>query len=159
MTLFQGAGYETRSFAINFIMLKKIDHIGIAVHSITQARVFYEQALGLHCEQIEKIPSQQVRTAFFSLGETKIELLEPMGEDGPIAKFLERQGEGVHHIAYYSDDVAAQLEKAAQAGCRLINQTPIPGAGGKQIGFLHPKSTNGVLTEFCSTPHVPEQPE
>ncbi|MCI5149925.1 MAG: methylmalonyl-CoA epimerase [Candidatus Electrothrix sp. MAN1_4] len=137
-------------------MLKKIDHIGIAVHSITQACVFYEQALGLHCERIEEVASQQVRTAFFSLGETKIELLEPMDEDGPIAKFLQRQGEGVHHIAYYSDNAAVQLNKAEQAGCRLINQTPVPGAGGKQIGFLHPKSTNGVLTEICSTQHVSE---
>ncbi len=138
-------------------MLKKIDHIGIAVHSITQARVFYEQALGLECERIEEVASQQVRTAFFSLGETKIELLEPMSEDGPIAKFLQRQGEGIHHIAYYSDNSAAQLEKATKAGCQLINQTPIPGAGGKQIAFLHPKSTNGVLTEICSTPQCSEQ--
>ena len=132
-------------------MLKKIDHIGIAVHSIAQARIFYEQALGLLCEQIEEVPSQQVRTAFFSLGETKIELLEPMSDESPIAKFLQRQGEGVHHIAYRSDNAASQLQKAEKAGCRLINTTPIPGAGGKQIGFLHPKSTHGVLTELCST--------
>ncbi|MCI5218866.1 MAG: methylmalonyl-CoA epimerase [Candidatus Electrothrix sp. LOE2] len=131
-------------------MLQKIDHIGIAVHSIAQARVFYEQALGLHCEQIEEVPSQQVRTAFFSLGESKIELLEPMSEDSPVAKFLQRRGEGVHHIAYRSDNAADQLEKAAQAGCRLINTTPITGAGHKQIGFLHPESSHGVLTEFCS---------
>jgi methylmalonyl-CoA epimerase len=140
-------------------MLKKIDHIGIAVHSITQARIFYEQALGLECEGIEEIASQQVRTAFFSLGATKIELLEPVSEDGPVAKFLQRHGEGVHHIAYYSDDAAAQLEQAAQAGCRLINPTPIPGAGGKQIAFLHPKSTHGVLTEICSTQQCSEQAE
>ncbi|MGB5686153.1 MAG: VOC family protein, partial [Candidatus Electrothrix sp.] len=93
-------------------MLKKIDHIGIAVHSIAQARVFYEQALGLLCEQIEEVPSQQVRTAFFSLGETKIELLEPMSDESPIAKFLQRQGEGVHHIAYHTDNTATQLKKA-----------------------------------------------
>lgn len=140
-------------------MLKKIDHIGIAVHSITDARAFYEQALGLRCKRIEEVPSQQVRTAFFSLGETKIELLEPMGENSPIAKFLERQGEGVHHIAYHSDNTAAQLEQAAQAGCQLINPTPIPGAGGKQIAFLHPKSTHGVLTEICSTPQCSKQPK
>ncbi len=137
-------------------MLQKIDHIGIAVYSIAQARIFYEQTLGLHCERIEEVPSQQVRTAFFSLGETKIELLEPMSEDGPITKFLQRQGEGVHHIAYRSNNIAAQLEKAKKAGCRLINTTPITGAGGKQIGFLHPKSTHGVLTEICSTQHPPE---
>ncbi|MCI5165498.1 MAG: methylmalonyl-CoA epimerase [Candidatus Electrothrix sp. GM3_4] len=131
-------------------MLQKIDHIGIAVHSIAQALVFYEQTLGLHCERIEEVPSQQVRTAFFSLGETTIELLEPMSEDGPITKFLQRQGEGVHHIAYRSDNAAAQLEKAKKSGCQLINTTPITGAGGKQIGFLHPKSSHGVLTEICS---------
>lgn len=132
-------------------MLKKIDHIGIAVHSIATARIFYEQALGLQCERIEEVPSQQVRTAFFSLGATKIELLEPLGEGGPIAKFLQRQGEGVHHIAYTCDNAAAQLAKAEQAGCQVINRTPMTGAGGKQIGFLHPKSTHGVLTELCST--------
>uniref|UniRef100_UPI004057BA38 methylmalonyl-CoA epimerase n=1 Tax=Candidatus Electrothrix sp. TaxID=2170559 RepID=UPI004057BA38 len=140
-------------------MLKKIDHIGIAVHSITDARAFYEQALGLHCKRIEEVPSQQVRTAFFSLGETTCALPISMGENSPIAKFLERQGEGVHHIAYHSDNTAAQLEQAAQAGCQLINPTPIPGAGGKQIGFLHPKSTHGVLTEICSTPQCSKQPK
>ncbi|MCI5209692.1 MAG: methylmalonyl-CoA epimerase [Candidatus Electrothrix sp. ATG2] len=136
-------------------MLQKIDHIGIAVHSIAQARIFYEQALGLHCEQIEEVASQQVRTAFFSLGETKIELLEPLDEASPIAKFLQRQGEGVHHIAYRSDHAATQLKQAEKAGCQLINATPIAGAGGKQIGFLHPKSTHGVLTEICSTEQTP----
>lgn len=137
-------------------MLKKIDHIGIAVHSIEQARVFYEQALGLHCERIEEVPSQQVRTAFFVLGETKIELLEPLREEGPIAKFLQRRGEGVHHIAYCCDDAATQLKQAKKAGCRLINETSLSGAGGKQIGFLHPKSTHGVLTELCSAQHPSE---
>jgi len=132
-------------------MLKKIDHIGMAVHSIDQARVFYEQALGLHCERIEEVASQKVRTAFFSLGETHIELLEPMDADSPIAKFLEKRGEGIHHIAYRSDNVEEQLDKARTAGCTLINEKPVAGAGGKQIAFLHPKSTHGVLTEICET--------
>jgi len=134
-------------------VLKKIDHIGIAVHSIAQARIFYEQALGLRCERIEEVRSQQVRTAFFSLGETRIELLEPLGDDGPVAKFLRQRGEGIHHIAYLCTHAATQLELAEKAGCRLINQTPITGAGGKQIGFLHPNSTHGVLTELCSLQH------
>ncbi len=130
-------------------MLKKIDHIGIAVHSIDQARTFYEQALGLECERIEEVASQKVRTAFFTLGETHIELLEPMDDSSPIAKFLEKRGEGIHHIAYLSDDLATQLEKARESGCMLINEHPVTGAGGKQIAFLHLKSTGGVLTEIC----------
>ena len=130
-------------------MLKKIDHIGIAVHSIAAARVLYEQALGLSCERIEEVASQKVRTAFFTLGETHIELLEPMDDSSPIAKFLKKRGEGIHHIAYQSDDLRQQLDKARAAGCTLINEQPVPGAGGKQIAFLHPKSTNGVLTEIC----------
>ncbi len=132
-------------------MLIKIDHIGIAVHSIAEARIFYEQTLGMDCERIEEIPSQQVRTAFFPLGETHIELLEPMGKESPVAKFLDRQGEGIHHIAYRSDDTAAQLDRAEKSGCRLINKQPVPGAGGKQVAFLHPKSAHGVLTEICGT--------
>ena len=130
-------------------MLKKIDHIGIAVHSIKQAATFYEQVLGLKCERIEEVASQKVRTAFFTLGETHIELLEPMDDTSPIAGFLEKRGEGIHHIAYLSNDLPAQLEKARTSGCRLINEQPVIGAGGKQIAFLHPASTGGVLTEIC----------
>jgi len=132
-------------------MVKKIDHIGIAVHSIDQARIFYEQVLGLHCDRIEEVASQKVRTAFFSLGETHIELLEPMAADSPVARFLETRGEGFHHIAYLSDNVEQQLEQARTAGCTLINEQPVPGAGCKTIAFLHPRSTHGVLTELCET--------
>jgi methylmalonyl-CoA epimerase len=131
-------------------MLKKIDHLGIAVHSLEEARQFYEGALGLSCEKVEEIPSQKVRTAFYALGEVHIELLEPMDEESPVAKFLAKNGPGVHHVAYAVDDVQAQLEQASQSGCKLINQEPVPGAGGKQVAFLHPKSSFGVLTEFCS---------
>ncbi|MGM0424690.1 MAG: methylmalonyl-CoA epimerase [Thermodesulfobacteriota bacterium] len=131
-------------------MLKKIDHLGIAVHSLEEARQFYEGALGLSCEKVEEIPSQKVRTAFYELGEVHIELLEPMDEESPVAKFLAKNGPGVHHVAYATDDVQAQLEQASQAGCKLINQEPVSGAGGKQVAFLHPKSSFGVLTEFCS---------
>jgi len=132
-------------------MVKKIDHIGIAVQSIEQARIFYEQVLGLHCERIEEVASQKVRTAFFSLGETHIELLEPMDADSPVARFLDKRGEGFHHIAYLCDNVEQQLEQARTAGCALINEQPVPGAGGKKIAFLHPGSTHGVLTELCAT--------
>ena len=130
-------------------MLKKIDHIGFAVHSIDKARIFYESVLGLHCERIEEVETQKVRTAFFTLGETHIELLEPTGPESPVARFLEKNGEGIHHIGYLSDDIEAQLEKAEKNGCTLINSTPVQGAGGKRIAFLHPKSSHGVLTEIC----------
>ena len=131
-------------------MLNKIDHIGIAVHSLEEAIPFYEKAMGLTCERIEEVASQKVKTAFFSLGEVHLELLEPTADDSPIAKFLESKGPGIHHVAYYTDNVENQLEQAKTAGCKLINETPIDGAGGKLVAFLHPKSTFGVLTEFCS---------
>lgn len=130
-------------------MIQKIDHIGIAVHSIEEAVPFYENVLGLKCEHIEEVSSQRVKTAFFEVGDVHIELLEPTDENSPVAKFLEKNGPGVHHIAYASDDVSGQLEQARVAGCRLINETPVDGAGGKQVAFLHPKSSFGVLTEFC----------
>jgi len=130
-------------------MLKKIDHIGIAVHSIDAARSFYEDGLGLTCSRVEEIASQKVRTAFFTLGETHIELLEPTAPDSPVAKFLEERGEGIHHIAYQSDNLEDQLQQAKDNGCRLIHEKPIIGAGGKQVAFLHPRSTFGVLTELC----------
>lgn len=131
-------------------MVKKIDHLGIAVHSIARARIFYENVLGLTLDRLEEVESQKVRTAFFTIGETHIELLEPTGPDSPIARFLEKHGEGIHHIGYLSDDLEQELENAAENGCQLINGQPIAGAGGKRIAFLHPKSTHGVLTEICS---------
>lgn len=131
-------------------MVKKIDHLGIAVHSIARARIFYENVLGLTLDRLEEVESQKVRTAFFTVGETHIELLEPTGPDSPIARFLEKHGEGIHHIGYLSDDLEQELENAAENGCQLINGQPIAGAGGKRIAFLHPKSTHGVLTEICS---------
>jgi len=131
-------------------MLEKIDHIVIAVRSIDQAKPFFEKVLGLECEGEEVVESQKVKTAFFAVGEVHIELLEPTSDDSPIAKFLENKGEGIHHIAYKTDDIENQLTQAKEGGCRLIHETPITGAGGKQVAFLHPKSTYGVLMEFCS---------
>jgi methylmalonyl-CoA epimerase len=132
-------------------MLKKIDHLGIAVKSLDEAIPFYEKSLGLQCEGIEEIESQQVRTAFFSIGDTHIELLEPTSEDSPVSKFMAKNGEGVHHVAYYTDDIEAQLQQAKEEGCKLIHSEPVSGAGGKKVAFLHPKSTHGVLTEFCTS--------
>jgi methylmalonyl-CoA/ethylmalonyl-CoA epimerase len=130
-------------------MLKKIDHLGIAVRSLAEVVPYYEKALGLPCEHQEEVPSQKVRTAFFRLGEVHLELLEPTDPESPIAKFLEKNGEGIHHVAFATDDIGAQLSRAAGAGCRLIHEQPFEGAGGKWVAFLHPKSTHGVLTEFC----------
>lgn len=131
-------------------MLKKIDHLGIAVHSIKEARTFYESILGLKCEKEEEIVSQKVRTAFFVLGETHIELLEPTADDSPIAVFLQKKGEGLHHVAYQSSNVEEELQNAKENGCKLVHEKPFTGAGGKQVAFLHPKSSHGLLTEFCS---------
>lgn len=130
-------------------MLRKIDHIGMAVHSIDQARIFYEQVLGLVCERIEELPDHGVRTAFFALGGVHLELLEPLGEDSPIARFLAQRGEGMHHISYASDDLTKDLERARAGGSRLLHERPVAGAGGKLIAFLHPRSSHGVLTELC----------
>jgi methylmalonyl-CoA/ethylmalonyl-CoA epimerase len=131
-------------------MLKKIDHLGIAVRSLDEAVPYYEKALGLTCEHREEVPSQKVRTAFFTVGEVHLELLEPTDPESPIAKFLEKNPNGgIHHLAFGTDNIAGQLSKAAGAGVKLINEKPFDGAAGKLVAFLHPKSTFGVLTEFC----------
>jgi len=130
-------------------VLQKIDHLGIAVRSIDDTLAYYEKALGLKCEKIEEVPSQKVRTAFLSVGEVHLELLEPTDPESTIAKFLETRGEGIHHIAFGTSDIDGQLGKAKDAGVRLIHEVPFEGAAGKLVAFLHPKSTHGVLTEFC----------
>jgi len=131
-------------------MIKKIDHIGIAVSSLDKAVPYYEQALGLKCEGREEVQSQNVRTAFFSVGDVHLELLEPTSPESPIAKFLEKNpAGGVHHIAFGSDNIEGQLKQAANSGVKLIHEKPFDGAGGKLVAFLHPKSTFGVLTEIC----------
>ncbi len=133
-------------------MITRIDHLGIAVRSLDEAVPYYENALGLRCEHREEVPSQQVRTAFFTVGDVHLELLEPTAPDSPVGRFLEQHGEGVHHVAFATDDIEGQLKHAAGAGVRLIHATPFAGAAGKRVAFLHPKSTHGVLTELCSTP-------
>ncbi len=126
-----------------------IEHIGIAVRSLDQAIPFYEKMLGTECYAIEEVKDQKVKTAFFRLGQTKVELLEPTDPEGPIGKFIENRGEGIHHIAYAVKDLEEQLRQAEEDGIRLIDQKPRKGAEGLDIAFLHPKSTFGVLTEFC----------
>ncbi|HYP16679.1 MAG TPA: methylmalonyl-CoA epimerase [Opitutus sp.] len=131
-------------------MITKIDHLGIAVRSLDESVPYYEKTLGLSCEHREEIPSQKVRTAFFTVGEVHLELLEPTSPDSAVAKFIERNGEGVHHVAFATTDIRAQLGQAAASGCKLIHEQPFEGAGQKLVAFLHPKSTHGVLTEFCA---------
>lgn len=126
-----------------------IEHIGIAVKSLDESIPYYEKVLGLACYAIEEVKDQKVKTAFFKVGDTKIELLESTDPEGPIGKFIEKKGEGIHHIAFAMDDVAGALKDAENHGIRLIDQQPRKGAEGLSIGFLHPKSTHGVLTEFC----------
>ncbi len=126
-----------------------IEHIGIAVKSLDEAIPFYEKVLGLECYAIEEVKDQKVKTAFFMVGQTKIELLESTDPEGPIGKFVEKKGGGVHHIAFAQPDVAKALTEAEENGVQLIDKQPRKGAEGLSIGFLHPKSTLGVLMEFC----------
>jgi methylmalonyl-CoA/ethylmalonyl-CoA epimerase len=126
-----------------------IEHIGIAVNSIADAIPFYEDVLGLKCYNIEEVAEQKVKTAFFMIGQTKIELLESTDPEGPVGKFIEKRGEGIHHIAFAVEGLEERLHEAEQAGVRLIDQAPRTGAEGLSIAFLHPKSTFGVLTELC----------
>ncbi len=127
-----------------------IEHIGIAVKNIDKARKYYEEVLGLECYNIEEVADQKVKTAFFKVGETKIELLEPTSADSAVAKFIEKRGEGIHHIAFAVDDTNKALQHAENKDIKLIDKKARKGAEGLEIGFLHPKFTMGVLTEFCS---------
>ncbi|MCB5260115.1 MAG: methylmalonyl-CoA epimerase [Candidatus Cloacimonetes bacterium] len=133
-------------------MLKHISHIGIAVKNLEEGIAFY-QKLGLTLEGTEEVPSQMVRVAFFPIGDTRIELLAPTSEESPIAKFIEKKGEGIQHIAFAVDDLPQTLKNTEEDGIRLIDKEPRPGAHGADIAFLHPKSTGGVLIEFCKEKH------
>lgn len=134
--------------------ISHIEHLGIAVKSLDEAIPYYENVLGLKCFAIEEVPDQKVKTAFFKVGETKIELLEPTSDDSPIAKAIEKRGEGIHHVAYAVEDgVANALAEVEGKGIRLIDKAPRKGAEGLNIAFLHPKSTVGVLTELCENPN------
>ncbi len=130
--------------------ISRIEHLGIAVKSIEEALPYYENVLGLKCYNIETVEDQKVRTAFLKVGETKIELLEPTSEDSTIAKYIEKKGEGIHHLAFCIEDgVANALAEVDAAGIRLIDKAPRKGAESLNIAFLHPKSTQGILTELC----------
>jgi methylmalonyl-CoA/ethylmalonyl-CoA epimerase len=130
--------------------LTHIEHLGIAVKSLEEAIPYYENVLGLKCYAIEEVADQKVKTAFFKIGQTKIELLEPTCPESTIAGFIEKRGEGIHHMAFaVADGVANALAEVEEKGVRLIDKAPRRGAEGLDIAFLHPKSTKGVLTELC----------
>jgi len=129
-----------------------IEHIGIAVKNLDEQIKYYEEVLGLKCYSVETVPEQKVKTAFFMVGQTKIELLESTDPEGPVGKFIANKGEGVHHIAYAVDSVQPMIDGIASKGIQLIDKTPRKGAEGLNIAFLHPKSTFGVLTEICEDP-------
>ncbi|MBZ2174571.1 methylmalonyl-CoA epimerase [Schnuerera sp. xch1] len=130
-------------------MVNKVDHIGIAVKDLDKTIKFYEEILGIKCVDTEIVEEQKVKTAFLPIGDTEIELLESTDKSGAISKFIEKRGQGIQHIAYRVDDIEKALEELKKRGIRLIDEKPRDGAGGAKIAFLHPKSTFGVLIEFC----------
>ncbi|MDD2390060.1 MAG: methylmalonyl-CoA epimerase [Desulfobacterales bacterium] len=127
----------------------KIDHLGIAVKSIDGVKNFWTDILGLKCAGSETVQEQKVTTAFFPIGESEIELLESTSEEGPIAKYIDKKGEGIQHVAFRVENIEKALEYLKEKGIKLIDQKPRIGAGGAKIAFLHPKATNGVLVELC----------
>jgi methylmalonyl-CoA/ethylmalonyl-CoA epimerase len=129
--------------------VKSLNHIGIAVRSIDEQRAFYESALGLEFEGFEDVPSQKVRVAFFRAGNVRIELLEPTEPESTVAKFIEKRGEGLHHLAYTVEDLQTRIDELKQSGLKMIDDQPRTGAHHMQIAFVHPKSSFGVLTELC----------
>ena len=129
--------------------ISHIEHIGIAVKNLEDSISLYENIFGLKCYKVEEISDQKVRTAFFKVGETKIELLESTDSTGPIGKFIEKKGEGLHHIAFAANDLQKSLNLLKEKGVKLINETPKQGSDELNVAFIHPKSINGVLIELC----------
>ena len=129
--------------------VQSLNHIGIAVRSIEEQRPFYGEILGAQFEHVEEVPSQKVRVAFFRVGDVRLELLEPTDPESPIAKFLEKRGEGLHHMAFTVENIQARIDELKASGLRMIDESPRQGAHHMQIAFLHPKSSHGVLTELC----------
>ncbi len=131
--------------------IKKIEHIGIAVKNLDDAIKFYEEILGLKCYKIEKVDEQKVKTAFFKVGDIKIELLESTDSEGPVGKFIEKRGEGLHHIAFGVNNLKSSLKELSYKNIKLIDNEPKKGTDNLEIAFIHPKAANGVLTELCET--------
>ncbi len=129
--------------------MNKIEHIGIAVKSLKNSNELFSKLFGMRHYKVETVESEGVNTSFFQVGENKIELLEGTKDDSPITKFIEKKGEGIHHIAFDVDDIEFEIERLKNEGFKVLNETPKKGADNKLIAFLHPKSTNGVLIELC----------
>jgi lactoylglutathione lyase/methylmalonyl-CoA/ethylmalonyl-CoA epimerase len=129
-------------------MIKKIDHIGIAVNNLEESLKFYEDALGLKVDNIEEVPEQKVKVGFLNIGGVHLELLESTSEEGPVAKFIEKRGEGIHHIAILVDNIENSIGAMKEKQVKLIDETPRKGAGGSKMAFVHPKSTHGILLEL-----------
>ena len=131
------------------VKMRKIEHIGIAVHNLENSNELFSKLFGQAAYKTEEVASEGVKTSFFMCGPNKIELLEATNEDSPIAKFLEKKGEGIHHIAFDVEDIYAEIERLKLEGFTILNETPKKGADNKLVAFLHPKTTNGVLIELC----------
>jgi methylmalonyl-CoA/ethylmalonyl-CoA epimerase len=134
-------------------MLSRINHVGIAVKSLDESLPFYRDSLGMALAGVEEVAEQKVRVAMLQVGESKIELLEPTADDSPVAKFLEKNGPGIHHLAYEVENIESAIAALLASGSRMIDETPRAGAHGTRIAFVHPKSSNGVLTELCQSRH------
>lgn len=135
--------------------MKKLEHIGIAVSNLEESNLLFERLLGVSHYKIEEVPSEGVRTSFFMIGDVKIELLEATKADSPIAKFIEKKGEGIHHLAFATDNIEKEMLAKKQSGFQLLSDTPRAGADDKLVSFLHPKSTGGVLVELCADLQLP----
>jgi methylmalonyl-CoA/ethylmalonyl-CoA epimerase len=134
-------------------MLKKINHVGIAVSTLEEAIPFYQDTLGMTFKGVEEVAEYKVNVAFFQIGEAKIELLEPTSEESFLVEFLEKNGQGIHHIAYEVDDIEVAIRKLEADGTRMIDKTPRQGAHGARVAFIRPESSQGVLTELCQMGH------
>lgn len=134
--------------------VKALNHVGIAVKSIEAQRPFYEQVLGAQFEHIEEVPSQKVKVGFFKVGDVRLELLEPTDPTSTVQAFLDKRGEGLHHLAFTVAGICDRIAELKSQGVKMIDETPRPGAHHMQIAFLHPKSSHGVLTELCEPPHA-----
>jgi methylmalonyl-CoA/ethylmalonyl-CoA epimerase len=133
----------------NLMKILKIDHIGIAITHLDESKKFWTDVLGLEFSGSETVEEQKVTTAFFPVGESEVELLESTASDGPVARYLKKKGEGIHHIAFRVENIQAALEELKAKGIKLIDEKPRKGAGGAKIAFVHPESTNGILVELC----------
>lgn len=134
------------------VMLKKINHIAIAVNNIEEAAKFYQEVMGLTLSGVEVVTAQKTRVGFFKIGESNIELVQPAEPDSPLTKFLETKGQGIHHLCFEVDDIEAEVKSFLEKGATMIDQKPRPGAHGTKVAFVHPKSSNGVLIELCELP-------